>query len=245
MASNGEQKPDPETDRYNYSRTALARLVLSSELQELADRAIAEVPTANDSWSQPGERVSAVLELVQQAQEALTRAVIYERTRHTSWELIGEALGGITRQSAEQRYREALQEWKDAQQEPYYEPVGPGGIRGSRLHPAAMEPTATGRRLDAWTHQHVTSRPTTYADEHPVTGHLPSLSTAEEMVQVLDAIQYAQAHDAGPTFRAAMHERKAALLDRIATEDGKPEAAVQAQESRMLAARLREEAASG
>jgi hypothetical protein len=242
MTSNDEQRPDPETDRYSYSRTALARLALAYELQELADRAIGGVPTVDDSWSQPGERVSAALDLVHQAQEVLTRAVLYERAKHTSWEVIGEALGDITRQSAQERYREAVQEWKDSQQEPYYPAARPGGIRGTRLHPAAIEPTSTGRRLDKWVHQHMTGRPSIDADEHPVSGHLPPLSTAEEMVQVLDAIQYAQAHDAGPAFRATMHERKAALLDRIAVEDGKPEAAVQAQESRALAAQLRAQA---
>lgn len=241
MTSNGEQRPDPETDRYSYSRTALARLALAYELEELADRAMGGVPTINDAASHPGEMVSDALDLVHQAQEVLTRAVLYERAKHTSWEVIGEALGDITRQSAQERYREAVQEWKDSQQEPYY-PAPPGRVRGTRLHPAAIEPTSTGQRLDRWVHQHVTGRPSIDADEHPVSGHLPPLSTAEEMVQVLDAIQYAQAHDAGPAFRATMHERKAALLDRIAVEDGRPEAAVQAQESRALAVQLRAQA---
>ncbi|MET7738378.1 hypothetical protein ABZT02_44990 [Streptomyces sp. NPDC005402] len=246
MASNGEQIPDPATDRYGYSRTALARLVLAYELQELADRAIGGVPTVNDSWSQPGETVSDALDLVHQAQEVLTRAVVYERVKHTSWEAIGEALGDITRQSAQERYREAVQEWKDSQQEPYYEPSHPGGVRGVRLHPAAMEPTATGRSLDAWVHQHVKGRPEIEADEHPVTGHLPALSTAEEMVQVLDALNhlYGDMHvPTDPGRRAQLLERKAALLDRIAVEDGRPEAAEQAAEARARAAELRADTA--
>ena len=170
--------------------------------------------------------------------------MLYERARGRSWEVIGEALGDISRQSAHERYREDEQEWKDSQHEPY----GPGPVGGppsTRLHTAAMEPTSTGRRLDAWTRKHLAGRGSIDSDEHPVTGHLPVLSAPEEMVQVLDAIQYAQRTDAGPAFRAVMHERKAALLDRIAVEDGKPEAAVQAQESRALAAHLRAEAEGG
>jgi len=243
MASTDGQRPDPETDRYSYSRTALARLALAYERRELADRAMGGVPTTSDAWrSNRGEEVADALDLVHQAQEVLTRAVIYERAKGTSWESIGEALGDISRQSAHERYREAEQEWKESQQEPYYPAARPGGVRGTRLHPAAIEPTSTGRQLDAWTRKHLAGRPSIDADEHPVTGHLPVLSTIEEMVQVLDAIQYAQRTDAGPAFRATMHERKAALLDRIAAEDGKPEAAVQAKESRALAARLRADA---
>ncbi|GAA3808323.1 hypothetical protein ACFQ0G_53490 [Streptomyces chiangmaiensis] len=45
------------------------------------------------------------------------------------------------------------------------------------------------------------------------------------MNQVLAAIQHLLAHDADPADRAAVYDRKAALLERIATEDGRPEAA--------------------
>lgn len=243
MTSSAEQHPDPAVDRFGYSRAALARIVLAYELRELADRAMTGVPTVHDAWqSNTGETVSDAADLVGQAQEVLTRAVLYERAKGTSWENIGEALGGITRQSAHERYREAEQEWKEAQHEPYDESSWPWGPRNTRLHEAALEPTATGRRLDAWVRDHMAARSGIRDDEHPVTGHLPSLSAADEMVQVLDAINYAQRTDAGPAFRAQMHERKAALLDRIAVEDGRPEATVQASESRILAAQLRAQA---
>lgn len=61
--------------------------------------------------------------------------------------------------------------------------------------------------------------------EHPVTGHLPALSTAEEMVQVLDALRhlYRDMHTPpNPEARARLTERKAALLDRIAVKNGRP-----------------------
>jgi hypothetical protein len=233
---------DPSNDRYAYSRTALARLALSAELRELADRAAAGVPTTNDMWARPGEVVGDALDLVHQAQEVLARAVIYERQKHTSWEAIGEQLD-MKKQSAHERYKEAVAEWQLALQEPLY-PAPPGAaVRGRRLHEAAYEPTTAGQNLDAWVREHM---PTHRETDHPVTGHLPALTTAEEMVQVLDALNhlYRDMHSPpDPGARADLTERKAALLDRIATEEGRPEAAQQAEEARALAAQLRAEAA--
>lgn len=233
MASN---HPDPTTDRFAYSRTALARLVLSFEQQDLADRAAAGVPT-NDAFLHQGEMVEECLALVEQAQEVLRRAVIWERQKGTSWEEIGERLGGISRQAAHERYKADVDEWQQSLVEPY----GPerGGYRTPRLHEAALEPTRTGQQLDEWAREHVRSA---RDDEHPVTGHLPTLSIPEEMVQVLDAIKHLTDIKATPAERAAVYDRKAALLERIAAEDGNPEAAEQAADVRVRAARLRDEA---
>ena len=49
--------PDPDTDRFAYSRTALARLALAHEAAYLADRAAEVVPTRHDAWSHAGEGV--------------------------------------------------------------------------------------------------------------------------------------------------------------------------------------------
>ncbi|KUL73911.1 MULTISPECIES: hypothetical protein [unclassified Streptomyces] len=233
---------EPANERYAYSRTALARLALSDELRELADRAAAGVPTTNDMWAQPGEVVGDALDLVHQAQEALVRAVIYERQKHTSWEAIGEQLN-MKRQSAHEKYRDAVAEWQLALQEPHYPAPSGAPVRGLRLHEAAYAPTTAGARLDAWVHEHIPAQRET---EHPVTGHLPALSTAEEMVQVLDALNHLYGDSRtppDPKARARVIERKAALLDRIAVEQGRPEAAQQAEEARALAAQLHAEAA--
>ncbi|MGW4438102.1 hypothetical protein ACWELO_20485 [Streptomyces sp. NPDC004596] len=63
------------------------------------------------------------------------------------------------------------------------------------------------------------------------------------MVQILDALRHPQETDATPAERVAVYERKARLLDRIAVEDGNPEAAEQAIDVWARAARLREQAA--
>ncbi|MFE7268021.1 hypothetical protein ACFU9B_39470 [Streptomyces sp. NPDC057592] len=66
------------------------------------------------------------------------------------------------------------------------------------------------------------------------------------MGQALDGLNYlyrnmSQLGFEGPDPKARLRltERKAALLDRIAIEEGRPEAAVQAEEARALAAQLR------
>lgn len=233
--------PDPDADRCAYSRTALARLALSAEQRELVDRALAGVPTTHDVWARPGEMVGTALGLVHQAQEVLAQAVVYERQKHTSWEVIGEQLD-VKAQSAHERYKETVAEWQLALQQPYY-PAPPGAsARGLRLQEAAYAPTTAGQRVDAWVREHIPSHRET---DHPVTGHPPVLSTAEEMVQVLDVLNHLYGDmrtPPDPLVRACLTERKAALLDRIAAEEGRAEAAQQAEEARALAVQLRAEA---
>lgn len=224
-----------EDDRFGYSATALARLVLSDELADLARAAGALVPTVGDSGWRPGEFVDAARRLVDQAQEVLTRAVIYERERSSSWDRIGENLNDISRQSAHARYSDDVTAWREALHEPFYEQTG--RVRNLRLPDAAYRPTETGRRLDAWVVEHNFE-----GDDRAVTGGLPELSTTAELTQVLDAIShlYRRPFDGvDPAARARMLDRKAALLDRISAEEDRPEAAQMAAEARALAAQIR------
>ncbi|WP_331729772.1 hypothetical protein [Streptomyces chartreusis] len=225
-------------DRYAYSRRALSRLVLSFEQRDLATRAAAGVPT-DDAYASPGELVEEAQTLVELAQGVLRWAVIHERQKGTSWEEIGERLGGITRQSAHERYKQAVEDWQLALVQPYEPGTATSPFPAPVLHEAALEPTATGARLDEWARTHV---PSARNQEHPVTGPLPPLTTVEEMNQVLAAIQHLTSHDADAAERAAVYERKASLLERIAVEDDRPEAAEQAADVRARAARLRAQA---
>jgi hypothetical protein len=229
-------EPDPETDRYAYSRAALARLVLSYERRQLAEQAAAGVPT-DDTYATTGILVTEAQQLVELAREVLTRSVIYERTNGTSWEEIGEALG-MTRQSALERFKAAMDEWELSLVEPFQTDEN-WLIPFMRIHGAAYEPTWNGRLLDQWVRETLPA----YRDrEYPVSGHLQPLSAGEEMHQVQAAIRHLHSSGAGPAERAAVYERKAALLDRIAIEDGTPEAAEQAAETRAHAAQLRAQA---
>ncbi|MEV1049039.1 hypothetical protein [Streptomyces sp. NPDC049916] len=196
------------------------------------------MPTGSDDYAELGEEVADALALVHQAQEVLTRAVLFERARHTSWEAIAEQLD-MKKQSAHERYREAEQEWKDALHEPF-NPIPPGArspYEYLRLHEAAYEPIKAGRDLDEWAQEHGKG-------EHAVTGGLPTLSLLDEMGQLLDGLShlYRDMHKhPDPIARLRLTERKVALLDRIAIEEGRPEAAAQAEEARALAAQLRAE----
>jgi hypothetical protein len=219
-----------EDDHLSYSRTALARIALSWELMELANQAAAKVPTTHDMWLRPGEAVSDALMLVSDAQEVLARAVVFERERGTSWEEIGARLDGITRQSAHARYKERIEDWQLG----LVEPIAPGehGRTGwQRLPEPAFRPTQALADLDKWAAERGEG-------EHAVSGHLPHLTTAAELVNLLDAIAHAAK---GPRDNAAQVRlllRKAALLDRIAAEDGDPEKAELAAAARAKAAEL-------
>ncbi len=131
----------------------------------------------------------------------------------------------MKKQSAHERYKPAVEEWKLALQEPFYPAPPERPVRKRRLHDSAYAPTAAGRRLDQWVREHIPAhRETTL----PVTAHLPTLTTAEELVQVLDALNhlyYDTLTPPDPAARARPTEREAALLDRIAAEDGRLEAA--------------------
>ncbi|MFD6329249.1 hypothetical protein ACFWGI_06680 [Streptomyces niveus] len=231
-----DEDRDLGTERYAYSRKALGRLVLSYEMRELADRAAVGVPTGDDHLALPGEEVRAALDLVDQSQEVLTRAVLFERTKGTSWETIAEKLG-IRRQSAEARYREAEQAWEDALHDPYDREEPRSRHRSLRLHEAAYAPIGAGQDLDEWAQQQGQGT-------HAVTGGLPTLPLQEELGQVLDGLSYLDRDrhkPPDPAVRLQLTERKAVLLDRIAHEEDRPEAALQAEEARALAAQIRSE----
>ncbi|WP_431684174.1 hypothetical protein [Kitasatospora sp. KL5] len=233
-----ETQPNPD-DRYGYSRQALARLVLSHDAAELAKSAISFVPPRNDD--DPYEVISSALNLVESAQDVLRAAVLWARERHTSWEEIGEAVGGITRQSAHTRYAEAEAEWKLGLVEPIVPPPAdrPKALAWQRLHEAAYEPTATAKRLDQWAAEHGLG-------EQAVSRNLPTLSTADELNNLLDAINHATKNLSNykGEERARLLDRKAALLDRIAIEQDRPESAELAAGARAKAAEIRAEAAT-
>ncbi|MFD9619674.1 hypothetical protein ACFWB2_20660 [Streptomyces virginiae] len=66
----------------------------------------------------------------------------------------------------------------------------------------------------------------------------------DEMKQIVDSLVHLHRDMNGqpdPAARLWLTERKAALLDRIAVEEGRPQAGVQAEDARALAAQLRAE----
>lgn len=197
-------------------RRALARLAVSQQAHELAERAgNALVPTSTEyAHADDAENVAIAFQLVEAARELLSRAVIEARERGISWETIGAEHGDITRQSAQERYGPALAEWHDALDRPT-ERSGP--FLSSRLPDGLEQPERTAARLDAWAQAHVAgdrfSRQRAEADgrglvsagleEHSA---LTRLNAARRYREHLHARE-----QAGETIRAAEWDRLAEL----------------------------------
>ncbi|WP_051877146.1 hypothetical protein [Streptomyces natalensis] len=226
-----------DDDHLNYSRQALARLVLSDASHALAEQATANIGTRHDTGAHRGEFIEQAMHLVEQAQEVLQAAVLYEREKGLSWDAIGEALGGITRQSAHAKYAEAEAQWRRGVVNPITRPTTPKGLASLNAPEAAYQPTATARRLDKWLREH--GRPAEQQDEHPVSGHLPTLTTSAAISQLLDAIRHATQHRTQGEDLARLFDRKAELMDRIATEEGREDAREMAAGARARAAEIR------
>ncbi|MQS18030.1 hypothetical protein F7Q99_39045 [Streptomyces kaniharaensis] len=231
-----EFNPD---DRHGYSRKALARVVLSEDAAEAARSALNLVRT--DQREEPYDVIGEALNLVNMAEAVLKAAVVWARENHTSWEDIGEAVGGITRQSAHTRYAEAESEWKLGLVEPIIPPPAdrPRALASQRLHEAAYQPTDSIRRLDAWAAEHGLG-------QRAISRNLPELTLMDELGNVLDAISHAtrNPHRVQGEERARLLDRKAALLDRIAAEQNRPESAELAAGARAKAAEIRAELAT-
>lgn len=199
-------------------RRALARLAVSQQAQQLAERATnALVPTgtAEDARSDDAEDVAIAYQLVDEARELLSRAVVEARERGVSWETIGAEHGGITRQSAQERYGPALAEWNDALDRPT-ERSGP--FLSSRLPDGLEQPAATAARLDAWAQTHVAAAIRQRGQAHEAL----LVSTGLEAHSGLTRLNTAQRYDehlrerdqAGETVTAAAWERLAELKTR-------------------------------
>ncbi len=222
---------DPD-DRFAYSRQALAQIALSDIARDVAESSMVLMRT--NRHDEAYEVLSRATNLVLTAQDALRAAVVWARERHTSWEDIGEAVGGISRQSAHTRYAEAEAEWKLGLVEPIIPPDRPNGQASARLPEAAYQPTSSLRYLDNWAAKHGMG-------EQAVSSNVPPLSMLDELGNLLDAIRHLWTkplpRDTEDQIR--LLDRKAALLDRIAAEEGRPESAELAAGARAQVAELR------
>ncbi|MGN9789318.1 hypothetical protein ACTMTF_48565 [Nonomuraea sp. ZG12] len=102
-----------------FSRTALARLAVTTEAADASDRYRALAANGEHHDDEPGDLVNYAWRQAEQARGILRAAVIAERLAGTSWETIGENLGEISKQAAHERYgaaetvfrRAALMAW--------------------------------------------------------------------------------------------------------------------------------------
>ncbi|WP_143687032.1 hypothetical protein [Streptomyces sp. TLI_171] len=150
-----------DEQRAEYSREALARLVVSDRARTLSDAAGAMVQTQYDEFEGPGGKVSEAAQLIEQARELLAAAVVHERERGSSWGEIAQYLG-VDADTAELRHADAVTGWRTAFEVPY-RLDGTGRKRIPQLPAAAYDPQWALRSLDAWVARH-----TGYQHRHAV-----------------------------------------------------------------------------
>ncbi|WP_017972452.1 hypothetical protein [Actinopolyspora halophila] len=131
-----------------YPRRALSRLGLSAAARTAADRASSLVPTTADD---PSEMVELAHHLVEEARGVLTRAVVHARENGVSWTEIGDRHGEISKQSAQERYKDVLAEWEDALDRPW---THSGRFLNCRLPEGLSDPSFTANTLDQWCTRH-------------------------------------------------------------------------------------------
>lgn len=196
-----------------WPRRALARLALSSAAAQLADRATGMVPTTGDEWSSGAEHVDQAVQLLDAAREVLDRAVVYARERGASWADVGEALGGMTRQSAHERHAATFAEWEAGLDEPW---IRHGTVVSPRLPDGAGDPDRTATRLDQWCTAHLTEEAgatrhdAERADvrDRMVSAHLPRHTETTESASLLRQLNHLTA--LGTAATAAQREHYAA-----------------------------------
>lgn len=227
MRSEHETDPLPEAT-YDRLRTnghfeippaTLARLALSAAAATAADNARGLVPTRADGYASSAELVGHAASLVADAQEVLDRAVVAERARGVSWAEIGEVLGGVSRQAAQERFRVRITEWEKGLDRPYIPSPG-GRILNPQLPEAALSPRTVARRLDAWVTRHTEPADPDHGDR-PVSAALDatrnralalSAAVLATSRRLLDASIIRPGH---PTTERILTERKIACYEAI------------------------------
>ena len=131
----------------------LLRLSHSEACAELSDLARSNATTYADARAQSGELVADAGRLLRDAEGVLLLAIATERARGVSWEAIGEGLGGISKQAAQQRFADRVEELVTDVLLPHRQGP-PGGLGWTAGPDAAARPEQTVRHLDAWAKRH-------------------------------------------------------------------------------------------
>jgi hypothetical protein len=132
----------------------LLRLAHCAACAELSDRARSSASTYADGYARGGELAEVADRLVAAAEEVRLLAVAVERERGVSWETIGEVLaGGVSKQAAQKRYGERVDELVLDVLLPLREGP-PGGLGWAAGPDGVADPDATLASLDAWARRH-------------------------------------------------------------------------------------------
>lgn len=224
---------DTALARTDYSPAALARLAMSAAARDLADAGSALVPTASDYCREGGEWTRAAASIAADARELLALAVTYERLRGTTWEEIGEALGGITRQAAQERYGAYVSEWTARALRAWLNPA-------ERVRLLGELPDAMVHRLNAWVDRHTSND----SNPDPVGAGLAALTTLSMSGLVIESAALLQktrrsgdAADELAALELGYARRKVELAERL-VEEGAEGAEEMLAESRARLAEL-------
>lgn len=208
-----------------HNPTKLARLALSRQATEVAERAAQLVPTVSDEWGHACEWLEPAVGTLQDAELLVKRAVVFERARGTTWEQIGDFLG-ITKQSAQAKYGPAVAEWEADLFAPYgLDDDGERFGRLSDLPGAVLEPEVYGPELDSWAlrwRRHMEEREV--ETETPVTGNLPADALRDKVSVILAEARWASEHRqlGDLEYMAGYLEWKAGVYDALQAADDEP-----------------------
>ncbi|NAS27477.1 hypothetical protein GT755_38150 [Herbidospora sp. NEAU-GS84] len=165
----------PDAARHD-SPAALVRLALALRARELAEAAGGLVSAPAGA---PGELAADAARIAADARQVLELAVTVERAQSTTWEALGYALGGISRQAAQDRYGTAVNRWSERALHAWLVPA--------RLADLDIDdPDKAIGRLTQWAQRQATETGPGPADD-PVGAVLPLTDTARTLTAVLDA----------------------------------------------------------
>lgn len=95
-----------------YSGASLARIAAAAELRDVVDAARALMDSTADHWQRPGEMAETGHTIMELARAALRYIVVHERLKGSSWAAIGEGLGGVSKQAAQEAYGPAEKKFR-------------------------------------------------------------------------------------------------------------------------------------
>ena len=164
----------------------LLRLAHSNACAQLSDQARSSATTHADGSWRGGEIIELAQRLVATAEDVLLLAVAVQRARRLSWEAIGESLGGVSKQAAQKRFSERVEELEfDVLLAPLGQPAISDVRTTTIVGPdAVIDPDATLARLDAWALRHHERTD----DGEDVMDHLVSHGLHERPARTLDHV---------------------------------------------------------
>ncbi|QXJ21943.1 hypothetical protein AGRA3207_002860 [Actinomadura graeca] len=166
------------SESVDLNRASRIRVALSEAAAALADRATGLARTDADGL--PGDVTDEARQLAAAVEDVVRLAVLYDRRRGAPWAAIGEALGEVSKQAAQERYAEAGREVDQAIIESWLT----GDSRVAGLPTGAEASPETLARLDGWAAVRQQEAMIGGDPDHQVSAGLVPMSTAEHGAMV-------------------------------------------------------------